>query len=373
MRYCTLVPNGVILNEVAYSVFLMSLIPTQQLFSDIKKLINEARSNIVRTVNQEMTLLYWHIGKRIKTEILNLEKPSYGEQIIVSLAVQLSVEYGKGFSKSNIFEMVRCYEQFSDLEIFQTLSGKLSWSHFLALLPIKNQQALNFYSYMCMHDKWSVRQLRSNIHRMLFECSAISRKSDEEIEQALLVLKNDHTFDIDLVLKDPYVVDFLNLPKDYYEHELEEAILQEIEQFILELGVGFSFVARQKRITIDGDHFYIDLLFYNRRLKRLVVVELKTGKFKAEYVGQMQLYLGWLKQFEVLEGENPPIGIILCTEKSSHQIELLEIDKSSIHVAEYWTELPPPDVFERKIREIVNRSKERMAILQATTPKEPDL
>ena len=350
----------------------MSLIPTQQLFFDIKNLIDEARSNVIRTVNQEMTMLYWHIGKRIKIEILNLAKPNYGEQIIVSLSNQLSVEYGKGFSKSNIFEMVRCYEQFPNVEIFQTLSGKLSWSHFLALLPIKDKPALNFYSYMCMHDKWSVRQLRSNIHRMLFECSNISRKSDAEIQQALTVLKDGDIFDIDLVLKDPYVVDFLNLPQNYYEHELEEAILQEIEQFILELGVGFSFVARQKRITIDDDHFYIDLVFYNRRLKRLVAIELKTGKFKAEYVGQMQLYLGWLKQFEVFEGENPPIGIILCTEKSAHQIELLEIDKSSIHVAEYWTELPPPDVFERKIREIVNRSKERMAILQTTTPKDPD-
>lgn len=344
----------------------------QNLVTDIRDLIDKAKSHVVKTVNQEMTLLYWQIGKRIKIEILNSEKPGYGEQIIVSLANQLSAEYGKGFSKTNIFAMVRCYEQFSDFEIFQTLSGKLSWSHFLSLLSIKNQQELNFYSYMCMHDKWSVRQLRSNIHRMLFECSTISRKNDKEIQQALMVLKNEEIFDVDLVLKDPYVVDFLNLPKNYYEHELEEAILQEIEQFILELGTGFSFVARQKRITIDDDHFYIDLLFYNRRLKRLVAVELKTGKFKAEYVGQMQLYLGWLKQFEVLEDENPPIGIILCTEKSSHQIELLEIDKSSIHVAEYWTELPPPDVFERKIREIVNRSKERMAILQAGNPKESD-
>jgi predicted nuclease of restriction endonuclease-like (RecB) superfamily len=350
----------------------MSLIPIQQLFFDIKTLIDEARSNVIRTVNQEMTMLYWHIGKRIKIEILNLAKPSYGDQIIVSLSSKLSIEYGKGFSKSNIFEMVRCYDQFPNIEIFQTLSGKLSWSHFLALLPIKDKQELNFYSYMCMHDKWSVRQLRSNIHRMLFERSSISRKSDNEIQQALTVLKDGDIFDIDLVLKDPYVVDFLNLPKDYYEHELEEAILQEIEQFILELGVGFSFIARQKRITIDDDHFYIDLVFYNRRLKRIVAIELKTGKFRAEYVGQMQLYLGWLKQFEVVEGENPPIGIILCTEKSAHQIELLEIDKSSIHVAEYWTELPPPDVFERKIREIVNRSKERMAILQTATRLDSD-
>lgn len=348
------------------------IVISQHLVTDIRELIDKAKSQIVKTVNQEMTLLYWQIGKRIKIEILNLEKPGYGEQIIVSLANQLSIEYGKGFSKTNIFAMVRCYKQFSDFEIFQTLSGKLSWSHFLSLLSIKNQQELNFYSYMCMNDKWSVRQLRSNIHRMLFECSAISRKNDKEIQQALMVLKNAEIFDVDLVLKDPYVVDFLNLPKNYYEHELEEAILQEIEQFILELGTGFSFVARQKRITIDDDHFYIDLLFYNRRLKRLVAVELKTGKFKAEYVGQMQLYLGWLKQFEVLEDENPPIGIILCTEKSPHQIELLEIDKSSIHVAEYWTELPPPDVFERKIREIVNRSKERMAILQTEKQKESD-
>lgn len=342
----------------------MSSLPIQKLYTDIKNLIDSARLNIVRTVNQEMTLLYWNIGKRIKQEVLGFEKPNYGDQIIVNLAHQLSSEYGKGFSKTNIFDMVRCYEQFSDVEIFQTLSGKLSWSHFLALLSVNDQQAMHFYSYMCMKEKWSVRQLRSNIHRMLFECSVVSRKHDKDIKQSLMVLKEQEVFTEDLVLKDPYVIDFLNLPKDYYESELEAAILQEIEQFIIELGTGFSFVARQKRLTIDGDHFFLDLLFYNRRLKRLVAVELKAGKFKPEYLGQMQLYLGWLKQFETIEGENAPIGIILCTEKSAKQIELLEMDQRSIHVAEYWTELPPQEIFERKIREIVSRSKERLERLE---------
>jgi predicted nuclease of restriction endonuclease-like (RecB) superfamily len=217
---------------------------------------------------------------------------------------------------------------------------------------------------MCIREQWSVRHLRSNIHRLLFESSQVSRKSDQEISQNLDILKNAQVLSPELILKDPYVLDFLNLPKDYFEHDLEDAILREIEQFILELGVGFSFVERQKRITVDGEHYYIDLLFYNRRLKRLIAIELKTGKFKPEYKGQIELYLGWLKQFEMMEGENPPIGIILCTEKSPHQIELLEMDKSKIHVAEYWTELPPPDVFERKLREIVTKSKEKLDLLQ---------
>jgi len=150
------------------------------------------------------------------------------------------------------------------------------------------------------------------------------------------------------------------LPAEYYESDLEQEILKEIEKFILELGSGFSFVSRQKRITIEDDHYYLDLLFYNRKLKRLVAIELKTGKFKAEYKGQMELYLGWLRKYEVMEGEKLPIGIILCTEKSIHQIELLDMDRSGIHVAEYWTELPPKDLFERKIREIVQQSKEML-------------
>lgn len=339
----------------------MNTLPEQQLISDIRLLIEQSKGRVARMLNQEMTLLYWHIGKRIYEDLLTQGKADYGQQIIVNIAHHLQSEYGKGFSKSNLFEMVRLFESFSNLEIFQTLSGKLSWSHFIAITPLKDKNAQEFYAYMCLKENWSVRQLRSKIHRLLYECSLVSRGDKKEIIKEIDILKNEEILSTDLVLKDPYILDFLHLPSEFFECELEAAILKEIEKFLLEMGSGFTFVARQKRITLEEDHYYIDLLLYNRRLKRLVAVELKAGKFKPAYMGQMQLYLGWLKKYEMMEGEKPPIGIILCTEKSPHQIELLDLDQRGIHVAEYWTELPPLDVFERKVREIVTLAKERLA------------
>ncbi len=337
-------------------------LPEQVLLTDIRGLIDKAKNRLAQSVNQEMTLLYWSIGKRIQEETLRFERAEYGERVIERLESSLSSEYGRGFSKRNITYMVEFYSAFPELEILQTVSAKLTWSHFLALIQVKEKKAREFYAYFSLNDGWSVRQLRSNIHRMLFESTEISKKSENEIQKGITILKNDQPLTPDLVLKDPYVLEFLNLPKDHYESDLEEAILLEIEKFILELGSGFSFIERQKRMTIDDDHYYLDLLFYNRKLKRLVALELKAGKFKPEYMGKMKFYLGWLKKHEVLEGENPPIGIILCTEKSPQQIELLDMDQSGIHVAEYWTELPPKDVFERKIREIVQTSKAQYII-----------
>lgn len=332
----------------------------QNLLNDIRNLVNDTKSQMAHALNQNMTLLYWHIGKRIQDEILKFGRAEYGERTIENLAHHLLTEYGKGFSRRNITNMIHFYTAFPNLEIVQTVSAKLSWSHFLVLLSVKEQQAIEYYTYACSNENWSVRQLRSNIHRMLFESTVISRKTDKEIQNGLTTLKKDSILTPDLILKDPYILDFLDLPAEYYESDLEQEILKEIEKFILELGSGFSFVSRQKRITIEDDHYYLDLLFYNRKLKRLVAIELKTGKFKAEYKGQMELYLGWLRKYEVMEGEKLPIGIILCTEKSIHQIELLDMDRSGIHVAEYWTELPPKDLFERKIREIVQQSKEML-------------
>ncbi|WP_341794739.1 PDDEXK nuclease domain-containing protein [Rickettsia endosymbiont of Rhinocyllus conicus] len=207
---------------------------------------------------------------------------------------------------------------------------------------------------MSIQENWSVRQLRSNIDKMLYERTKLSNRSEEQV---ISLFKTDSRLEPDLILKDPYILDFLELPDEHYENDLENAILQRIEQFILELGTGFSFVARQKRMTIDNEHFYLDLLFFNRKLERLVAIELKTGKFKAEYKGQMELYLNWLKKNECFENEKPPIGIILCSEKSDAQVELLEMSASGIHVAQYWTELPPIEILQKKIGEIVLQTK----------------
>ena len=219
-------------------------------------------------------------------------------------------------------------------------------SHIVELLPLKEQNQRDFYAYMSIQENWSVRHLRSNIDKMLYERTKLSQKPNNE--QVLSLLKMNSQLEPDLILKDPYILDFLELPDEHYESDLENAILKQIEQFILELGIGFSFVARQKRMTIDNEHFYLDLLFFNRKLKRLVAVELKTGKFKAEYKGQMELYLNWLKKNECFEAENSPIGIILCSEKSDAQVELLEMSASGIHVARYCTELLFIEIFQRK-------------------------
>ncbi|MDE2400221.1 MAG: YhcG family protein [Burkholderiales bacterium] len=254
-----------------------------------------------------------------------------------------------------------CLGAFPSEDIVVTLSRQLSWSHFLALLPLKDPLARDFYAQMCSIERWSVRTLRERVDSMLFERTALSQKPQELIRLELDALRAEGDVTPPLVLKDPYVLDFLELDDRYLEKGLEDAILRELEHFLLELGAGFSFVARQRRIRLDSDDFYIDLLFYNRKLRRLVAIELKLGEFKAEYKGQMELYLRWLAKHDQEPGDSPPLGIILCTGKKTEQIELLELDKSGIHVAEYLTLLPPREVFEQKLQEALTHARLRVA------------
>ncbi len=248
-------------------------------------------------------------------------------------------------------------ETFS-LENLATLSQQLSWSHFRELITLNEQLKIEFYSQMCILEKWSTRVLKDRMNSMLYERTALSKKPDELIAYELEKLKSGDISQ-DVVLKDPYILDFLDLKDRYLEIDLEDAILREVEQFILELGVGFSFIARQKRIQIDNEDFKIDLLFYNRKLKRLIAIDLKLGKFKAAYKGQMELYLKWLEKHEKEEGEGSPLGIVLCADKQSEQIELLELEKSNIHVAQYLTVLPPRELLEKKLHEAVINAKLR--------------
>lgn len=324
------------------------------LIKEIKSLIDQSRIRVAKVLNAEMTMLYWHVGRRINQEILKDKRAEYGKEVIHSLARVLEVEYGKGFSRISLVRMIQFNELFPDLEISSTLSNQLSWSHIIELLPLKESHQREFYAFMSIEENWSVRQLRSNIHKMTYERSLTSR----DIKKiSLFKTIPGEVLSPAIVLKDPYLLDFLNLPDQHYENELENAILRQIEEFILELGTGFSFVARQKRITIDNEQFYLDLLFFNRKLKRLVAIELKTGKFKAEHKGQMELYLNWLKKYECLEDENSPIGIILCSEKSKAQVELLDLASSGIHVAEYLTSLPPIELFEKKLQQIIKETR----------------
>lgn len=330
------------------------------LLEDLRHLIEETRQGVAVAVNAALTLLYWRIGKRINEEILNGKRADYGKQIVATVSQELTRDYGKGFSYSALTRMVKFNEVFPKTTNVATLSQHLSWSHFCEILPLDNPLQRDFSADMCRIERWSVRTLRQKIDSMLYERTALSRKPEKLIEQELAALRDEDKLTPDLVFRDPYFLEFLGLKDTYAEKDLEAAILREMEAFILELGVGFAFLERQKRITVDGDDFYLDLLFFHRRLRRLVAVELKLGAFKPAYKGQMELYLRWLDKYERQEEEDPPIGIILCAGKKQEQIELLELGKSGIHVAEYLTDSLPKEVMQEKFHKAVTLARKQL-------------
>ncbi len=297
-------------------------------FDELSALIDQGKQKLTFAANSTLTLLFWNLGKRINEEVLHNNRAEYGKRILEVISVQLENKYGRNFNEKNIRRMVRFSQDFSDVNILPTPSAKLSWSHFIELFPLKSKEAKLYYAHKAAEEVWGIRELRNQIARKAFERNEIANTQMSTFKPELL-----NTF------KDPYILDFLNLKNTYLEQDLERAILQELETFILELGKGFAFMERQKRMIIDGDDFYLDLLFYNRKLKRLVAIELKLGKFEAAHKRQMELYLKWLSKYEKTEGENEPIGLILCAESNKEQIELLEIHKDGIMVAEYLTEM----------------------------------
>ena len=330
------------------------------LLSDIRGLIEQARQHLATTVNSALTTLYWHIGRRIRTEVLQDKRAAYGEHVITGLSERLEADYGRGYSAKGLRHMVRFAEAFPEGSIVSAARRQLSWTHFRSLIYLDDPLKRDFYLQMCQHEGWSTRILQERLDSQLFERTALSKKPDALLAKELAKLRQAGDLSPALVLKDPYILDFLGLHDRYLEKDLEDAILRELELFLLELGAGFTFVARQKRIQIDHDDFAIDLLFYNRRLKRLVAIELKLGDFKAEYKGQMELYLRWLAKYEQEPGEAPPLGIILCSGKKREQIELLELDAGGIHVAEYVTVLPSKEILQAKLHEAIARSRARL-------------
>jgi predicted nuclease of restriction endonuclease-like (RecB) superfamily len=331
----------------------------ENLLVDIQQLIIKTRESVAVTVNTALTMLYWKIGKRIREEILEEKRAEYGKQIVSTLSRELKAKFGSGFSEKNLRHMMKFSDVFLDRQIVSTLSRQLSWSHFKEIIYQDDELKRKFYAEMCRIEGWSVRVLREKIDSMFFERTALSRKPEKLVKEELDQLRKKDKVTKNLVLKDPYVLDFLELNDRYLEKNLEDAILRELENFLLEFGIGFSFIARQKRIQIDNDDFYIDLLFYNRKLRRLIAVDLKLGNFKAAYKGQMELYLRWLDQNESEEDDNYPLGIILCTGKKKEQIELLELDQSGIHVAEYLTELPEKQVLRKRLERAVETAQKQ--------------
>jgi predicted nuclease of restriction endonuclease-like (RecB) superfamily len=344
-----------------------------RLLGDIRSLIERARENTARAVNSALVELYWRIGKRIRDDVLHEQRAEYGEEIVATLSQQLAAEYGRGFDRTNLSRMVKLVDHFPDEAIVATLSQQLSWSHFRELLPLDDRLKRDFYAEMCRVERWSVRTLRRKIDGLLYERTALSKKPQELIEQDLSALRSQDRMTPDLVFRDPYFLDFLGLSGTYSEHDIEQAILRELEAFILELGTDFAFVARQKRMTVDDEDYYLDLLFYHRRLRRLVAIDLKLGKFQAADKGQMELYLRWLEDHDAQPGEDTPLGLILCADKSEEHVKLLRLDESGIRVARYLTALPPRDVLETKLHQAIQVARQRLQKQRDTAEAPPAL
>jgi predicted nuclease of restriction endonuclease-like (RecB) superfamily len=341
-----------------------AVVPAHQkptaLLADLRGLIQQAREGVARAVDSSLTTLYWHVGQRIRQDILKQKRAEYGEQIVSALAAQLSTEFGRGFSRRNLFNMVRFAEVFPDPGIVQPLAAQLSWTHFSLIIYLDDPLQRDFYTEMCRLERWSKRTLEKKIGTMLFERTALSRKPAKLAAMELKQLREEDRLTPDLVFRDPYILDFLGLKDTYAEKDVEAAILREMEAFLLELGVGFCFVARQQRMQVDDRDYYLDLLFYHRKLRRLIAIDLKLGKFEAADKGQMELYLGWLKRYACEPEEAEPLGMILCAGKSEEHIALLEIQKSGIHVASYWTDALPKKELERKLHEAVRLARARL-------------
>lgn len=332
-----------------------------KLLGDLRTIIENGRSAVARAVNAGMVLLYWSVGDRIRREILGERRARYGEEIVQTLSAQLTEEYGKGYSRYALSRMIHLSERFPDQRIVAALSQQLGWSHFMEIIPIEDDLKRDFYAEMCRLERWSVRTLRQKIRGMMYERTAIAKRPARVIRADLDALRDEDRLTPDLVFRDPYVLDFLRLPADYQEADVEQAILRELEDFLLELGGDFAFVARQKRMTVDRKDYYLDLLFYHRRLRRLVAVELKLGAFEAGDKGQMELYLRWLKRYEWRDGEEEPIGLLLCAEKTAEHVELMELEASGIRVAEYLTGLPPREALARKLHDAMRLAERRPA------------
>jgi len=329
------------------------------LYNNIKNIIDTSKEQAIVQVNNTMILSYWKIGERLKKEILKDKRATYGKEVVKKISEKLTLEYGRGYSKASLLRIIQVYTVFSDKEIVVTLSRQLSWSHFIEFIKIKDDELKReFYIAMSVHERWNVRTLRERINSMLYERTAISKKPELTIRQDLQALSNDNKMNTSLFLKDPCLLNFLELEESYSERDLESAILKELEKFILEFGSDFAFLARQKRIQIGNSDYVMDLLFYHRKLKRLVLIELKIGEFIPHYKGQVELYLKWLSKYEKQEGEEEPIAIILCASKDSEVVELMDLERDNIHVSEYWLQLPPKELLERKLLTAIERVKQ---------------
>lgn len=351
---------------------MQTVIIVKPLVQQLRELIDNTRKRVAFVVSDEMTQLYWNVGNAINTFVLQGSRAEYGKQIVVTVSRQLVEEYGNSFEEKNLRRMMQFATEYPDSEIVVSLSRQLPWSHIITLIPIRELLKRSFYEQMAITEHWSVRTLREKISSQLYERTAISRKPEQTIKHDIALLRDENKMTPDMVFRDPYLLHLFGLKDTYSERDLESAIVAEMQRFIEELGSDFAFLARQKRITIDNEDYYIDLLFYHRRLHCLVAIDLKIDSFKAQYKGQMELYLRWLEKYERVDGENAPIGLILCADKNDEHVELMHLEESNIRVAEYMTMLPDKKILEQKLQKAIAYAHEHMAIQEEkkTNPKD---
>lgn len=335
--------------------------PDESLVREIRELIETSRGRVAASVHAELSLLYWKVGRRINKEILGDRRAEYGRRLVEGLAERLTAEFGSGWDVKTLRHCLRAAETFSEREIVSAARRQLSWTHIKTLLYIDDPLKREFYAEMCALEHWSTRTLAGRIDSMLYERTAIAKKPEEVVRRDLAALRDERRMSADLAFRDPYLLDFLGLSGTYSEKDLENAIVSDMRGAILELGADMAFLSQQKRISVDGEDYYLDLLFFHRRLRCLVAIDLKLGAFKAEFKGQMELYLRWLAENESCPGENPPIGLILCAGKNDEHVRLLRLGESNIRVASYLTELPPREILERRFRLAIESARLRAA------------
>ncbi|MEO8147561.1 MAG: PDDEXK nuclease domain-containing protein [Bacteroidia bacterium] len=337
------------------------------LFKTVVALIEKSRQKVVSVANVEMVLLYWNVGKVIGKNILNNKRAGYGDKIIANLAIKLNRNYGTGWSKRQLWNCVRSADTFTYSQVVSAAQAQLSWTHVKTIMFLDHELQREFYLQLCGTERWNTRQLEERIDSMLFERTAISKKPEKLIKLELSKIKREKNPTPDLIFRDPYILDFLGLTDTYSEKDLESAIVAEMQRFIIELGSDFAFMGRQKRIVIDNEDYFMDLLFFHRSLRRLVVIDLKLGKFKPKDKAQMELYLNWLEKNMRKPMEEPPIGLILCAGKSDEHIEYLMLNKGNIRVAQYLTGLPTKNVLQQKLHRAIKVAQTKLAKRESMT------
>lgn len=340
-----------------------SLLPeSTALFNDVCLIIDEARRHVATYVNVEAVMLKWHVGKRIKEDVLFNQRAEYGKEILKTLSEKLTEKYGAGWGLKSLQHCLRAAYTFSEDDIAYALRIQLSWTHLRSLMFMEDTLERQFYMEMCRIEHWDTRTLDEKIDSQLYQRTAISQRPEEVIKRELDELRDADMLNPDIVFRSTYFLDMLGLPDVFSEKDLENSILNQLLEFIKELGSDFTFVDRQKRITVDSEDYFIDLLFFHRGLRRLVAIDLKLGKFKPAYEGQMRLYLRYLNKNDRKPWEEEPIGLILCSEGNTEHIQYFMLDADSdIRVAQYYTDLPSKEILADRLQRAIAIAREHQA------------